>query len=215
MHSDFPKLRPALCLAALLTVPALAGENAFDRGSLAGGFRARWRVALPAPQVSWMAPGEAPPPPGAAPEVALRFEGAFQEGGPREHLELVLGESTPRALYLAARTRVSFEVLVRFNRRDSEPFVLEVETKGTELAVRCEAYGIDRSVQLYGNVPLRGTASFGLEGGATAELLGLESAPLSGELPPPYREPTEPPMRGPSAKRAWPKRYSPGREESP
>lgn len=207
-------MRTALLLVMLLAIPGLAGENAFDRGSLAGGVQARWKVSMPSPRIAWVAPGEDPEA-RPSPEVALRFEGTFQEGGPREHLEILVGESTPRAMYLAARTRVSYEVLARFSRRDSEPFELTLTTRGAEIEVTCDAYAIRATEELYGHVPLRGTARLRTQGEATGELLEMKSLTRDGELPPPYEERTGPAMRGPSAKRAPARRYSPLGEESP
>lgn len=179
-------MRLALLAAGLLALPLHAEEHAFERGSLAGGLRARWTVVLPAPRIAWLAPGEEHQAP-ATQEVALRFQGRSREGGPREHLEVLVGESTPRAIYLSARTRGGYQVLARLTRRDSQPLELSLLTRGQELAVRCPAYALEVSATIAGAIPLRGTASLLARGESSGELLELESLTVDGELPPAER----------------------------
>jgi hypothetical protein len=110
-------------------------------------------------------------------------------------VELEVGESTPRAMFVAARTPDSYRVLARFNRRDSEPFELHLDTDGATIEVRCDACGMSGGLRLRVPLPVRGVALVRARGGAEAALLSLEAAPGARALPP--------------------EGYSPAREETP
>ena len=162
--------RLLLFLLPVLVFAAPPEPAPYTLSTIEGAVRIRWSATLPATSRAWLAAAL----PEGAPEEA---EVALLLVGDGRRLELVVGESTPRALHLTLHTRGERRLLERLTRRDGAPLEFEVTLTAEGMRLRCAAYGVDRHVPT--PPPPAGVVALRRRGAVNASLLEVGPASYS------------------------------------